>query len=166
MFALNCAVARPITPAERTALTDTVARFDAAMRGTDLEAIAQTVPPKVLDHIAKQANVTVEQLRTTLIDQIKTALAADTIDSFKMDLAEAEFLELPDGKPYVLIPTETVVKTESGKMAVGGKTLAFMDGDSWYLVRVSEPQQVNILRAVYPEFATIEMPEGTMKAVQ
>ena len=41
-----------------------------------------------------------------------------------------------------------------------------MDGTDWYLLRVSDQQQVAILRKVYPSFATVEFPDDSMQPVK
>ena len=45
-------------------------------------------------------------------------------------------------------------------------TLALIDGSDWYLLRVSDQQQVTILRKVYPSFATVEFPDDSTQTVK
>jgi hypothetical protein len=95
-------------------------------------------------------------------------MAGGSLVSFSMELEGAEYPALDDGTPYALIPTGTVVKPDPAKdekISVKSKTLGLLDGADWYLVRVNEPQQVMILREVYPGFANVDFPAGTMEAV-
>lgn len=161
------ATARPVSDAEREALTQTVDDFNAAMSEGNFERLVDTVPPRVIEHIAKQANVDVETLRKVMLEQITQAMGQVKIEAFSMDMEAASDHELPNGEPYVLIPTRTVVDTgASGKFESKSDTLAFLDEGTWYLVRVSEADQVKILREVYPDFAAVEFAAGTMEAVQ
>ncbi|AVH43380.1 hypothetical protein At1D1609_33270 [Agrobacterium tumefaciens] len=57
---------------------------------------------------------------------------------------------------------------ETGGQTIEAKshTLALMDGADWYLLRVSDQQQVTILRKVYPSFAEVVFPDGSMQPVK
>src|SRR5690606_7322856 len=106
------AVARPLTGAEDAALAAKVAAFDAAMREGDFAAIIEVIPPAMLDHIAREANVPSEDLIAALRAQMDEMFATVELVSFGMDLAAAEERELADGSPYVMIPTSTVMELE------------------------------------------------------
>jgi hypothetical protein len=161
------ALARPLTEAESGSLVATVEAFNAAMRAKDYEAIVKTIPPRVLAHIAKSVGAEVEALRKIVIEEMKKTLVAVKIESFGMDLSKAEHRELPGGEPYVLVPTQTVMDPgEGGKMKAKSHTLALLDGGVWYLLRVNDPQQVAIMRQVYPEFVGVEFPSGSLEALQ
>jgi hypothetical protein len=54
----------------------------------------------------------------------------------------------------------------NGNISVNSHTLALMDGGAWYLLRVSEVQQIEILRKVYPEFAGVVFPTGSVEAMK
>ena len=66
-------MARQASEAEKASLATTIQAFDAAMAGSDFETIVKTIPPRVLDHIAKQAGVDVAILRQIVIAQMKAA---------------------------------------------------------------------------------------------
>ncbi|MGE3304779.1 MAG: hypothetical protein AB7I52_02315 [Rhizobiaceae bacterium] len=167
LLTAGLAHARPVSEAEREALVQTVDDFNAAMAAGDYQRLVDTVPPRVVEHIAKQANVDAEMLRKVMLEQITQAMASVKIEAFAMDMDAASDHELPGGEPYALIPTRTVMDTgASGKFEARSDTLAFLDEGTWYLVRVSEADQVKILREVYPEFAAVEFAAGTMEAVQ
>jgi len=169
MFVLvgaGSADARDLTDAESAALAQTVSSFDAAMRASDYAGVVKIMPPRILEHIAKSAGVDPDVLRKIIIEQMAKALAAVKIVSFGMDLAKAEQKELGDGTPYVLIPTEVVMDAGDGKTAVRSHTLALIDADVWYLLRVSDAEQLTILRQVYPEYAGVEFPAGSTEALK
>ena len=107
-------------------------------------------------------------LRKVLIQQLSRTLDEVKIVSFGMDLGKAIPKALPDGTPFLLIPTETVIDPGDGgeKMAVRSHTLALLDGAEWYLLRVSDEAQVTILKQVYPGFAGETFPDSTTEAVK
>ena len=161
------AAARPLTEAETTALADKVAAFDAAIRDGDYAEIVEVLPPPMLDYIAKQAGVSVDELLVGLKGQMEEIFASVEIVSFGMDVAAAEERELADGSPYVLIPTNTVMEAEGmGRVRVDSQTLGLLDSADWYLIRVGDAAMVGVLRQVYPEFAGVEFPAETMTAVE
>jgi hypothetical protein len=160
------AFARDLTEAENLVLAEAVAHFDAAMGANDMATIIETVPPRVLASIAEQHAIEIDALRQAIVEQAELAMSAVTIVSFGMDLDAAEHEELADGTPYVLIPTETVLDAGQGKMRVRTKTLALLDEEDWYLLRVDDEQQLTILQTVYPDFAGVAFAPGTMEAVQ
>ena len=166
LLSVGAGFARPLTEAESRSLAETVAAFDAAMRDADYETVFKTIPPRIMAHIAKSVGVDVDTLRVVVIGQMKAALAEVKLVSFGMDVSKAEHRELPSGEPYVLIPTETVMDTGDSKSVARSHTLALLDGGAWYLLRVSEAEQVAIMRQVYPEFAEVEFPASSLEATK
>ena len=97
---------------------------------------------------------------------MQMALAAVKITEFTMDAQAISLAETPDGTPYALIPTKTVMETGGQTIEAKSHTLALIDGSDWYLLRVSDQQQVTILRKVYPSFATVEFPDDSTQTVK
>lgn len=171
--AVVVALAAPVFAAEFTdeqleGLAARIESFDAAMKASDMSQVMDVVPPKVLDKIAAGFHVTTEQLIEATQQQMDQVLKDVKIVSFGMDLDAAEFLETADGTPYALIPTETVIdmgEQAGGKTKASSSTLGLFDEETWYLVRVEDAQQVAILKEVYPAFADVEFPTGSMEPV-
>ena len=159
--------AQELDDAQRAALVARIESFDAAMKASDMSGVLGVVPPKMLEKIAAANSVTVEQLIAATQDQINEALKSMTIVSFGMDLEAAQFVALADGTPYALIPTETLMDLgeAGGKYRAKSSTLGLLDGETWYLVRVEDPQQVALLKEVYPGFADVAFPTGSMEPV-
>lgn len=160
------AVAREATDAERALLVETIATFDAATRAGDMDVVVETIPPKVMTAMSEQFGVSVQQLRDAVIAQGKAAFEGVKLISFGMDLEAATYTQTSDGQPYALIPTEVVMDAGGGNIRATSDTLALLDEGKWYLVRVSETQQVDILKRVYPGFADVTFDPGTMEAVE
>lgn len=157
--------ARELTSSERDGLKAQVGQFNDAMTKLDFDVIGATIPPKVLSHIAKTAGVPEDQLKLAIGAQMKQALAAVKIVDFSMDLEKAEYRETPDGTPYALLPTVTRMDANGTKMEASSSTLALMDEGKWYLLRIDSANQLSMLRAVYPAFAAVEVPPGSMRAL-
>lgn len=160
------AAARDLTAPEKAALAETVASFNAAMEIMDMERVVATIPPRVFDRLAEAYGMEVEALRAQIVAESAETMAQIDDFVFDMDLDAAEYHATPDGTPYVLIPTETEFAIDSQRLRADGPTLAILDEGMWYLLRVSEQAQVNILRAVYPAFAEVPLPEGRIEIME
>ena len=129
--------------------------------------IITVTPPKIWHHIAKQAGVDPKALREMVIKQTGEVMADFTFERVEMRFEDAEFKTTPDGEPYALIPTEFAMSSPAtGRVEVSSHTLAILDEGTWYLMRVNDIGQLAILRQVYPGFADVEFPSGTMKATK
>ncbi|HEY9009755.1 MAG TPA: hypothetical protein VIN06_01930 [Devosia sp.] len=161
------ALAQGISDAQHQALSERIASFDTAMRANDMEEVMSVVPPPVLEKVAAMFSVTVEQLIEATQQQMDEALKTLKFESFSMELEGVEFVTLDGGIIYGLVPTESVIDLgeQGGKMKSTTSTLALLDGETWYLVRIDDAQQVQILKEVYPAFAEIEFPQGTIEPV-
>jgi ketosteroid isomerase-like protein len=162
------AFADPIPEADRAAITARVDAFDAAFKSGDMAAVFDYMPPKVLANLATQSGMTEETLMAAMKEQIDAAFETVTIEEFGMDVDTATWEMTPDGsRGYAMIPTFTVMTVEgAGKMRAEGDTLAFSDDDKWFLVRVDDPAQVQLLTAVYPEFSGVTFQPASITAVE
>lgn len=162
------AVAQDLTEAQQTALTERVESFDTAMRENDMQTVMGVVPPKVLEKIAAQSNLSVDDLLAAMQAQMDEIMGKVEIVSFGMELDGVEYTTFDSGIVYGMIPTETVIDLGAdagGKMRATSKTLGLLDGDTWYLVRIDDPAQVAIIKEIYPDFADVEFPAGTVEPV-
>lgn len=155
------APAREMTAAETTSLGETVTAFDAAMRDNNYERVVDTIPPRVMKHIADSGGTDVETLRPMVVQQMTALLSSVKLNSFGMDLPNAVHKQSAKGEPYSLIPTHIEVVTDTGTTIVKTHTLALLDEGRWYLLRVDDPGQLQILRQVYPDFAGVEFPASS-----
>ena len=157
------AQARDLTPEETRTLKSAINGFTRAMERGNARKIAGTIPPRVLNMIAGTSGMKVKDLEKAMVEQtaavMKSATFSDlTIDQQNLDATDAT---MSDGTEIVwtMVPS-------TFRMTVGEKTtmneqtmLALRDGRSWYLIRVAEPAQRQMISLVYPFLADIEFPE-------
>ena len=129
-----------LTPAQYESLTTRILSFDAAMKAKSVPDIMGVVPPKVLDKIASNFNVSSAELVAATQQQFDEAMKSVEIISFGMDIDNAEIMALADGTPYALIPTETVMArgAAGGKLRARSSTLGLPDGEACSLVPVAD----------------------------
>ena len=165
---LPCAaLARQLDDKERAALAAAVASFEAAIREGDFAHVARTVPPKIIGAIARRSGATPDQIVPLMIKLMQqVSQRGDTkIESFGMDLGTADHKELASGEPYVLIPTQTIIAIGGLRVRERSHTLALLDEGRWYLLRIGDARQLEILREVYPEFTGVALPSGTTETL-
>lgn len=160
--------ADPIPEPERTAITERVDAFNTAFTGGDMGAVFDFLPGKILTSLSAQSGLSEEALMAAMKEQIDIAFETVTLDDFGMDMATATWEMTPDGsRGYALIPTFTVMTVEGvGKMRSEGDTLSFSDDGKWFLVRVDDPSQVQLLTASYPEFTGVTFEPASLQAVE
>jgi hypothetical protein len=160
------AAARDVSEAEKAALAETIATFDSAMRAKDMGRVMSTIPPRMLEAMAAQFSISIDELVAVAAQQMDQAMANVLLVSFSMELETATYAELSDGMPYVLIPTETVMEIPgTGKIRAVSDTLGLIEEGTWYLLRI-DPGQLPLLYQVYPGFADVDLSPGTMEPVE
>jgi hypothetical protein len=161
------ALARDLTDAENVMLTTAVDSFDKAMESKDVPILVKAIPPRIIRQMAEHDKVSEDEIRKTMGDLTSQTLEALPVHSFTMNVAKAERGQLADGTPYLVIPTDTIMSTGGeGKTLMRAQTLALLEGDTWYLVRSSDTQQVSALREAYPEYEAVVFQEATMELVK
>ncbi len=156
-----------LSGADNAALQARIEAFNTAFREDDFEEVMTAMPPRMLSFIAEQAGVEERVLLNSMIEQTKAAMETVTVDEFEMSLADATSGVTDAGDVYAIVPTSTkMTVTNVGKVEGNNSTLALKDDGKWYLIRVDNEQQVQLLRAVYPGFADVEFPIGTMQVVE
>ena len=158
--------ARSLTNGERTALFESVAAFNAAMGSMDLRRVVDVVPPRLLDHIGRQAGVSRPQLIEAMVAAMQTGFAQITIESFSMDVDAARYATTSNGEPYAFIPTRTIVSTNAGRLRTNSNALALIDGGKWYLLTLDDPGNLQLFRQLYPQFQGVTFPKGSMEAIR
>ena len=161
----GAAGAAPFTDEQRAAVADEVSAFNEAFAAGNLSEVMMSIPPKVMDGMAEQAGVPVDEFRAMMVQQVEAMMVDVTVDSFEMDLDAATWVEAPSGEPYALIPTVTEMTMSDQSMRGETQTLAFeADGEIW-LTRIENAEQLALLTEAYPELEGIEVPEGSVVPV-
>jgi hypothetical protein len=156
-----------LPPEDRAAIATRVAGFEWAFVNNDTTEIVNVVPPRIISTIAEDSGVPEALLRSEMAKLTREATRDVKVLSFGMSLDNAEFLTTPSGRPYGLIPTQTVVQMQDGqKLQSDTHTLTLEDGGAWHLIRIDEPRQIEIMREVYPDFENVTFPQGSAKVVR
>lgn len=156
-----------LPPNDRATLQTRIDGFQNAVISNDIETVVAAVPPKVIGNISKRSGVPVAELRRGLVDLGRKTTKSTKIQSFDLALDRATFAQTPNGRAYALIPTQTIFTKASGtKRQMNSTTLAFEDEKIWYLVRVEDKAQLDLLKLAYPEFADLRFPKATLSILK
>jgi len=157
--------AKALPDAQQQALTERIASFGTAVRANDIDGIMGVVPPKVLERLASQFGLSVEQLIAEMQKQINEVMTDVKIESFGMDAKKVDFVT-EGGLTYGLIPTQSVIDLgAAGKLRSTNTTVALLEDDIWYLVRIDNAEQIDVIKEVYPMLADVQFPAGTSEPV-
>ncbi len=164
--AIGPAAAQQITDQDRAAVQTRIGRLEQIMASGDLAGAMEVVPPRLLRAIAERFGATEAQMLDATREVMRTQLQGVTFVDYRMDLAAAAPTLTPDGsRTYLLIPTTTLMDVQGvGRIRSRNNTLALKDEGEWYLIRVDDAAQVVLIRELWPEFAGVEFPAGTMAA--
>ena len=158
--------ARDLTAADKEAIGARADTFQAAMSDGNIASMVSEMPPRIFAFMAARAGVSEEQLTAGIIFAMQAASQTVTVEYAEIEFAKATYHVTDNGTPYALIPTRVVLWAEEiGRIATIEQTLALEDNGHWYLLRVSEIQQLAILREVYPSFVGVDFPAATMTAL-
>lgn len=117
--------------------------------------------------IATRGGIQERTLRREMAKATREATREVKVVSFNMALEQAKFLTTDAGRAYGLIPTQTVVQRPDGTRTLqsDNTTLTLEDGGIWYLIRIEDDRQINLLREIYPDFDAVTFPKGTTKVI-
>jgi hypothetical protein len=159
LLVVACATAYTLPPQDRAAIAARIAGFERSFVSGDTAGVIDVVPPRIISAIAQENGVSVNDLRRDMITLTREATRDVKVVSFGMALDRATFRTTPSGRPYGLIPTQTVVQSKGGvDLQSNTSTLTLEDGGTWHLIRIDDARQVNLMRRVYPDFQDVQFP--------
>ncbi|WP_422025871.1 hypothetical protein [Roseovarius sp.] len=155
------ALARDLTPDEQASLQARIDSFEQAFEQGDIDAVFTVIPPGILATTSETYDITEAQVLTAMKQALAGMMETASIEEYRIDLASATVRETSAGRVYVLIPTTAYVRRDGQDEARRSDTvtLAFQDGDAWYLVRIDDAQQVGVLETAYPDFEGVDFSE-------
>jgi hypothetical protein len=162
-------IAEPLTQEEQALLNDTRDRFIEGLIVFDVDVMMSIVPPRIVDFLAEANGVTPAELKESLRQELTQSRDEISFSNMRLETEGLDATRSEDGgEAYVWgFARSAVEMTVSGtKFRAEGHTLALLEGGAWYLVRLAEAGEIEMMRALYPFFAKVEFPESTMMQVE
>lgn len=152
------ALARGFSDAQKTALADLVARYETAVLDRNYWVLGTAVPPRVLErYVAARGDPDLKSdlwvaLFVSDSEEIDRQVG-DVAEAFSLDFPNARFREAPDGTPYVVLLSTSVVRLRGGsRVKVSSPYLALLDDGAWYLINVGVGGLMGSVKGLYPSF--------------
>ena len=166
LLAAPAAHARDVTEADREAIDARIAELDGYMEAGDMGAVSEVVPPAIFETMAAELDLSVDELLAAMTQAMEQMMTQVEIVSFEMRPEGVEGRDTASGRPYLLVPTETVMRAEGQTLRNESITVAMEEGGEWFLVRVDDMNQIAMLRKAFPDFEGVEFPRGRMSVVE
>ncbi|WP_308917382.1 hypothetical protein [Jannaschia sp. LMIT008] len=152
---------------DRQAVTDRIAAFEADFAEGDMAGVLDVMPPSLLQAMADQFGMEPDMLRTAMAQAVEGAMAEVELNAFGMDVEAATFGETAEGRAYALVPTMSEMTVpDVGTMRSENTTLMLEEDGAWYMLRIDQPQQIALVREVYPDLAEVPLQLGTTEIVE
>lgn len=161
------AAAQDVTPQDRAQVSALLTGVHDRVVGGDMSAAMDVLPPGVIDAMANRYGVTPEEARQAARDVAAQIMADVEILDYRVDVDGAQVKRTPDGsRTYLMVPLHMTMRTQGIMVKTTSSTLVFQVDGAWYGMSVDGDEQADVLREVYPEFAGVEFPAGTMEIVE
>ncbi len=146
--------------ADQTRLETAIESYGENLETGNFKAIVDAIPPGVVELISSQAKLSPETVRTSVTAQMATVMGGAKVESFMMDFDAMTSGTTPAGTQYAFLPTSSRISVGDGPVQTSETLTLAMDLDGiWHLIRIEQVQQYTIIRAAYPEFADIPLPD-------
>ncbi len=153
-----------MTEAEQTSLKAQLDAFTTAMEARDWEEIGKTIPPRILELMASEGDITADQIRAAMVQRMSHQMMTVTVESVAFrppDGLEALDGEV-DGSPVVQtsVPLDwTLIWREKRIETTAPPTLALYENGTWSLLRIEATEQRALVDRAYPFLEGVELPE-------
>lgn len=133
--------------------------FENAFLAGNFTEILSAMPPKLTDYMAKQMGIKSSELAPAMGVQMQALAAGVKIEKMSMNTRRMITGTTGAGTDYAFIPTTTTATAEGqGRKTSKTHTLALEDGGTWYMLRIDQAQQYELVKSVYPDFAAVPLP--------
>lgn len=154
----STAWAAALTTNQKTQLTALVVALNKASQESDIERIAQVIPVRLYQEIARRLQTTPEVLEKKFQQELRKQLA--NFGPFYLDPIHITYEQTETGTPYALVSAHI----ETPKTAVDYKILAFIEDNQWRLVFGGKQTLANpIFVEIYPGFSHVLLPQEIIK---
>jgi hypothetical protein len=135
--------------------------FARAFWNKDFAASIDMVPPPILDRIIADNNLDPATFRSMQLEQLENVADQIEIKSFDVVTETMTTGFTMTGRAYAMAPTQLIVTLANGfELELPSQTLFFEDNNVWFILRLDQPGQIDMLKAVYPEFTGIDLGEA------
>ncbi|PID65214.1 MAG: hypothetical protein CR977_01865 [Gammaproteobacteria bacterium] len=104
------------------------------------------------------SNISGDELKQSMKEMTKTAMASVEITSVSYDLSGVEMQKSSSGRKYAFVPTNTKMKVNGKEVDAPSLLFILEDEGKWYSM-TWQPQFTSIIEEVYPDLKGIKPPQ-------
>ncbi len=143
-----------------------VSAFVANLLAENYEEIAAVIPPRVIELAANQAQIGHDQFHRGLANVLEQSMADITLEHATMDIGDAISGISPSGRPYFVVPTESIFVTpENTRVHAVSHSLVLEDEGGWYVLRIANRGHREMLVELYPDLNQVNIPSQTYEQI-
>jgi len=152
---------------QKLQLDQTISNFVSAMDDKNYDEVVNiSIPPNVMEYLAGMSGLELSVFKPQVGKMMGNAMESIDIYDYAFETDKTKYYTLPDGSQYALIPTIVTMSAMGQTMRTYEETFAMYDDNRWYLVRVSDANQVRIMRIVYSQYSDVKFKPSKIEHVQ
>lgn len=130
-------------------------------KNTDM--ILDTMPQKLFGFLAKKAKMTPQKAKEMMKKMTDRGMQDLPVDKMKYEViySKARINKSSTNREYVIFPTKTVFDMDSQLIKSTGNLVAIEDDNNWYIMRIENAQQTDILKQIYPDIKKYDIYKTT-----
>lgn len=160
------AFGQTLTAEDQRDLDAVVEQFLADTTALNISGVVNAMPPSVIDDLARRNNMTDAQLKKAAVQALETAMGSVALLKIQMETTAPVLGQTSTGRVYALLPTSLRMRVEGAVYRAVSHTLAIKEAGQWYLIRVDEPSQRQMLANAMPDFSDITFPEASVELIE
>ncbi len=124
----------------------------------NLDETIDKIPPKFLEKMAAMSNISGDELKQSMKEMTKAAMASVEIISASYDISGVEMQKSSSGRKYAFVPTNAKMKVNGKEVDAPSLLFIVEDEGKWYSM-TWQPQFTSIIEEVYPDLKGIKVPQ-------
>lgn len=140
-----------VTETERQALGERIDAFVDHLEAGENAEMLEMMPPGLWAEMAERAGAPVDAVKDAVIGQMVVAMEDVSIEDMTHDMADADFGTTGAERDWATVPVTMTVVVGEESMRVDSAIVGLVDEETWYLVRIDNRQQADLLHAAYPD---------------
>lgn len=157
IFLAFCNVANALTLEDKKQIDEQMQILKSNLENGNMSKFVWQLPPKVLNELAKEQNLTALQLEAKMAVFTKPIVEQVKFQNFSYQLAKGIEGKAPQHH-YIIFPVTMDLVTKFRKLHLTENVLAMTEIDQWYIMRLESPKSLNIVRKVYPDLKDLTFP--------
>lgn len=166
LLMLAAFIALPAAAETDKALLKQLGAFEDAVREADGATVAAQMPPSLIVFFAGNSSRSPEDMRRIMADGMSAAMKTTDLISVEINI-DLLATDTAGGSNWALVPVTSDIRSKDGvKVRSISSLFAVEEDGAWYLMRIENAGQADLLKKIYPQFADVEIPLGSLEILE